>query len=297
MLSSTLYSKFPAINYGGEVVTNITARLKFDVLVEDKMAVFYQYTITEGQRADEIASSYYGDPSYTWLIYLANNMFDPTNDWPFTVEQFDQMLVTKYGSVAAANRKILFYRVEWASDESMITSSMYHALPPSNKKYWTPVFGAQRQLMYYERAQHDWVIDTNKVLRLAVAGSLPAPGDYITQSTAGSRSASGEVEYVEGNYVFIKHIVGEFVGNNKTLYVDDFSIGTCTDVLTISNAFATPSSPGDVPPMWTTEENYWVPVTAYEYETELNEAKKTIRLIDPAYVDVIERDIRTIFAE
>ncbi len=301
MLSSTLFSKFPSIGYNGEIITNITVRVKFQKMAEDNMMVFYPYTIEEGERADVIAHNYYGDASYTWLIYLANNITDPAHEWPKTEEQMKKYLTSTYGSVEAAYEKIMFYRVDWVSDDSMINPSAYASMPSGNKKYWVPNYGPKRNITHYERARVDWVVDTNRIVKLTTPGVTSVvdeqtvrqldlvEGDIVYQMTNGIKSASGEITLIESNNshftVYVKNITGAFVDANKTLYKNEASVGVCSAAVIVQDSL-TPE-----------EANYWAPVTAYDYEVELNEAKKNIRLIDSSYLDTIERDIRLIVAE
>ena len=45
-----------------------------------------------------------------WLIFLANNIVDPYYEWPLTQQMFEDFLISKYGTVAAAQAKILHYK-------------------------------------------------------------------------------------------------------------------------------------------------------------------------------------------
>lgn len=292
MLNSTLFSKFPAITYNDVVATNITIRLKMDRMVEEKLLVFYPYTVTEGERADVIAHRYYKDANYAWLIYLANGISNPLEEWHKTTEQLNKLIVSKYGSIAAAYKKIVFFRVEWASDDSMLDPAAFRALTPIRKKYWVPVVNPNSgDVMYYQRAQVEWVTETNKIITLSVASPAAAVsvGDIIVQMTQGVPSASGEVSLVDdasGNLVIhIKHISGEFI-SNKTVYLEEsgVAVGSALSVSVVAT------------PLQDEEQVYWSPVTAYDYEVELNESKKHIRLIDSAYLDIVEQDIRRAMA-
>lgn len=280
-------------------------------MIEDNLVLYYPYTIAEGERADVIAHNYYGDANYAWLVYLANGMNDPVSDWPMTEDQMKRYIDLTYGSIDKAVEKIMFYRVEWASDDSMLSIAAYSSLPQALKKYWAPEYNDKRQVLHYVRTQEDWIIDTNKIVKLTLSSidNVPAVGSYVYQLTSGSKSASGEVVNVDGLSIQVKHIVGEFSGSisaPKVLYVDDITVGSCVSSTEQANSFQSPSfdldNQGnltvlvDSPPMWAAEENYWVPVSAYDYETELNEAKKNIRLIDVSYLDTIERDIRQLLA-
>lgn len=287
MLSSTLYTKFPTVYYNNELATNLTARIKFKDIVKKNLAVYYPYTIIEGERPDTLAFKYYDDASYSWIIFLANDMVDPTFDWPLTNESFDKMLVSKYGTVADAQERTLFYRVEWASDDSIIAPSAFNALPSGNKKYWSPVLGVNGAVTGYQRAQVDWAIETNKLVKIT-APTLSTDvviGDVLYQLTSGQTSAKGVVDAFDPvGAPILKHIEGIFE-SNKALYKGGSLVGNAVST-TILTTNLTP-----------TEENYWVPVSAYDYEMEINESKKHIVLIDKIYLDVIEKDLRNLMAQ
>ncbi len=289
MISSTLYHKFPTISYNGQLLTDLTVRLKFSEIAKKNLMVFYPYTVSEGERADTIAYEYYQDSSYAWLIYLANDIFDPLADWPKTSDQMETYIANKYGSIALAQQKILYYKVDWENDESMLNISGYNALPGALKKYWAPVFNTINQVTHFERKEVDWVIDTNKYVELQLTGDTTSlnVGDYVYQRPGGVKSAEGEVhtKNTDGSLI-VKHVSGQFSNSSSvTVFGGDTSYGSCQRADVISNAFSSSVA------IAADEERFWVPVTAYDQEININEAKKHIRLLDPSYLSQVERDI------
>ena len=259
----TLLSQFDIINYNGVPVRNIFTRITFSDLVKKTGAVFYPYTITEGERPDTIAHQYYDDSRYSWLVYMSNAMFDPYFDWPLTTNEFDNFITEKYGQRNIAMEKILFWRDNWRSDDSVKTPSGYAALLSSVKKYYSPVTGYNNSVVSYVRASSDRVVDTNKIIQLDVANSSSfSVGDLISQNTSGVLSGTGEVKYASNNVVLINNIQGQFsntAGNVGNL-VKNFTF--TTTAITNSNTISTPI-PSD-------ELLYWEPVSAYTYEPEVN---------------------------
>ena len=104
------FADFPLIEYGGKIARNIMSRPKVKEQLMNNPVAFYDYVIEDGQRPDQIAYLYYDDPQLVWLIFLANNIVDPYYDWPLTQNQFADFLISKYGTVAAAQAKILHYK-------------------------------------------------------------------------------------------------------------------------------------------------------------------------------------------
>jgi hypothetical protein len=96
-------------------------------------------------------------------------------------------------------------------------------------------------------------------------------------------SGTGEVKFSSNNIVLINNIQGQFsntAGNVGSL-VKNYTFTTTS--VTNTNTISTPISSDEL--------FYWEPVTAYTYETEVNESKRSIKLIDKAYVDQIEREL------
>ena len=108
--SKGYFADFAVIEYGGKVARDIMARPKIKDQIMNSPASFYDYVIEDAQRPDQIAYLYYDDPQLVWLIFLANNILDPYYDWPLPQNQFGDFLISKYGTIAAAQAKILHYK-------------------------------------------------------------------------------------------------------------------------------------------------------------------------------------------
>ena len=99
-MSGEYFDKIPDISYNNVLVKDITKRVNFLKETLQDPYSFLPYTIKEGERAEDIAYHYYGDSNYTWLIYLANNIIDPYNEWPMDEYTFNQYLISKYSDQA-----------------------------------------------------------------------------------------------------------------------------------------------------------------------------------------------------
>ena len=93
------FSYYPKINYSNEESVNILVRGKIRDVILEENALYYKHTIKDNERADIIATKYYGNPQYTWAIFYANNIFHPTLDWPLDYANFNNYLIKKYGSI------------------------------------------------------------------------------------------------------------------------------------------------------------------------------------------------------
>lgn len=276
-MASSYFKNFPTIVYSGSLVTNIIARAKIDSSVRDKTAVFFPYTVREGERPDTIASNYYEDPNFAWLIYYANETLDPYFEWPLSGNEFKEFIQRKYGSVAKAQDTIAFFRNNWQTDEAIINPGSYNGLPGALKKYWAPIFDYKNTIISYERAKLDTVVETNFVIEMQHDGTTPFQnGEIVKQGTA-----SAIVSSVSSGVVVVEKVQGSFIAGSITNY-EGSQTATVTSVTTLNQ------------PLPSNELVYFSPVSAYEYEDELNEQRKEIYILDKSYLNQIELEMKNL---
>jgi hypothetical protein len=90
------FENFPVIEYEGRRIRDISRRSNFVRAVSNNPYLYYPYTVSEGERAEDIAQFYYGSVDYVWLVYMANNIIDPYHEWPMDPQTFNDYLVEKY---------------------------------------------------------------------------------------------------------------------------------------------------------------------------------------------------------
>lgn len=98
--NKSYFSNFPFFTYNGSITRNLTRKAIFDDSVFSSPYSFLPYTIQDGDKPEDVAYYYYGDCEYVWLVYLANNITDPYNDWPLSEEEFQQSLIMKYSTIS-----------------------------------------------------------------------------------------------------------------------------------------------------------------------------------------------------
>jgi hypothetical protein len=279
------FTKFPIISYNGQLAVNLIPKIKFTEAAKRTGAVYYPYTIEEGERPDIIAANYYDDARYSWLIYMVNDIMDPYYDWPLDDSQFKEFIVKKYGSIESATETILFWRVNWYEDETRLTPAAYDALPSYSKKYFKPVQGVTGVVAGYDRSKIDYAVETNITQHLAVASTTGyVVGEQINQRTSGTITGTAFVRQVlDGTTLIVNNVLGAFnVTTGSVGNVIGKSSNT-TSALSIINTISTPISLNEL--------SYWTYVTQYDYENELNEQKRHIKLLDKMYVDQVEKEL------
>ena len=281
------FDLFPLTTYNDSLAHNILVRAKFKDLVKKQNFVFLPYTITEGERADQVSYKYYEDSAFQWLVYLSNDIIDPISQWPMDQGTLDRFIAGKYGSTSIAKETVVKYRVAWYEDDRTITSSTYNAFTPNIKKYWDPVVGGSNtKIVGYKRKQVDWENNTNKIIRTTVAnGAAFSVGDKLQQMNGIVVGGSGVVEFANTTHVTLKHITGDITANSSLTLTDGTTNTTVSSI--ISTNYSIPAL----------EASYWQPVYAYDNETEINNRKKEIKLIDKAFTFNVVKELKALLNE
>ena len=98
------FERFPLMAYnmkGDEnykLLPNILKRVKLRAGIRSGMFLFDNYDVIAGERPEDIAFKYYGDPELHWVILMTNNITDRYYQWPLAQPEFQAHLEDKYGA-------------------------------------------------------------------------------------------------------------------------------------------------------------------------------------------------------
>lgn len=274
------FNKIPTIIYNGQVAKNLLARAKLsDQTMKNKNA-FYPYTMDENDRADTLSQHYYDNPGYTWLIWMANNMIDPYYSMPLTETDFNKHIISKYGSVEKAMRKIAFYRTTYNSETSISISS-YNALEARFKRYYDPILNVDGVIRAYKRNSGLDVTSTNKIITLTLS-------DITGQLTVGEEVQVNGTNYafitvVDGSTISCQHVNGTFASGNRITSESGIT-ATVVSATTIIETIAF------------TDAVYWEPISFFDHEREQNEDKKQVQLLDVRYSGQADAELKRLMS-
>jgi hypothetical protein len=98
------FSKFPKITYDmkgdsvRKLLPDILRRVKLRTTFKSGGILFDKYDVKEGERPEDVAFKWFGDPELHWIILMTNNVTDRYYDWPMNQVQFAEYLTDKYGT-------------------------------------------------------------------------------------------------------------------------------------------------------------------------------------------------------
>ena len=274
------FNKIPTITYDGKMARNIMARAKLSDATKNNNQLFFPYTTSGETRADTLSYQYYKNPGYSWLIWFANEIVDPYYDMALNSYDFEQVIITKYGSIATAQRKIIHYKLNWETSTADLSINGFNNLPSNAKRYWEPVLDYNLNVKAYTRKKDTQILNTNRVGSITFTNTTGEfkVGEEIQQQ--GDATVYAFCTYADNTTLTIQHMQKSFTVNTVIIGKES---GAQATIAAVNNFLATTAA--------FTTSTYWSPVTYYDYEYELNESKKQIVLMDAMQAPRTEQEL------
>jgi len=280
-MAERYFQNFPLVSYTTYPAVNILERTTLLKRAYSNPNAFYSYDIKPYERPDNIADRYYKDQYMDWLLYMTNGVIDPYYGWYVDPESFDEFITKKYGSVLKARAKVKYYQNNWADDQNQISVTQYENLEAPIRKYYVPVYtnDLTMTILSYVRRRIDWTIGTNSLVSYSTTMINPTT-DYIIDEIVrfydGSQNVigSGQVSYIGDSYVIVKCTSGDVLTTGGAYRM----IGDETGATAY---YSNPTVLAENIPA--TETYYWSPVTYYDYESQINERNKSIKVLDSSF--------------
>jgi len=97
------FSRFPLTTYDMKgdgvykLLPDILRRVKLRSGIKAGAFIFTEYDVRDGEKPEDVAVKWFGDPEYHWVILMTNNITDRFYEWPMTQPQFQNFIEDKYG--------------------------------------------------------------------------------------------------------------------------------------------------------------------------------------------------------
>ena len=90
-------SRLPDAKIGDYItVKNLFRKVVLREDIYQNLTFFTKYDIKGDDRPDNVAADVYEDSSLDWVVLLANNILNISNEWPMTQADFNRYLLDKY---------------------------------------------------------------------------------------------------------------------------------------------------------------------------------------------------------
>ena len=150
------FSRFPLMAYdmaGNRVyklLPDILRRVKLRSGLRSGSFLFDNYDVKDGERPEDIAYKWFGDPELHWVILMTNNITDRYYQWPLTQPQFEEHLKDKYG--AGSEDAVHHYEITQTSGPT--SSRDYSHMVECNSDEDNPTIVSNRD--YEQRKQDEY---------------------------------------------------------------------------------------------------------------------------------------------
>ena len=133
-----------------KLLPDILRRVKLRAGVRSGTFMFDNYDVKDGERPEDVAFKWFGDPEYHWVILMTNNITDRYYQWPLTQPQFAEHLTDKYG--AGSEDAVHHYEITQTSGPT--SSSDYSHMVECNSDETNPTIISNRD--YEQRKQDEY---------------------------------------------------------------------------------------------------------------------------------------------
>lgn len=315
------FKKYPKLLHNGRVVTDLLARIDIRQKYTDKLSIYYPYELQDGDTPEIIAYKYYGDAEKHWLVLLANQTMDAFFDFPLSYQEFVKYINKKYqpyadslkiwsndsannwkdswttSTVYTQNNIVRFSNTAYVCSNTH-TSSVFSSDVKSS--YWTTILDGNywkstwqadtyyseqdvvqyNSTLYVCKQPHTSNSNTNLIISNAdYWKTYTNPVDFckvtINIDPPGYRAIISTTDISSGEETIEKIFI------DKTAYLGNYNDDSFSYV---------PGNPTVGDDIIYTQDLEKVHI--YDYEMELNESKRAIKLIRKEFAAQLEKELK-----
>lgn len=284
---ASFLDKFPLIRYSVDkklfsefdTVRNVLFRVRIlKEIMSGNIDTYFKYTVKDEETPDALANKVYGTSEAHWVILYANDIYDPQYDWPMSSKVFDKYIINKYGSIEWAKtnyhhyekvitRENPFYQktsvTRFEVNETILTDGILTLLDYINDFDVGEIAftGPSNAANVFSGEVVSWNNSNGRIVLANTSGKI-SPFETINGNTS---SATATVQSIDFPSVPID-------AYNTIADTTDFSTFTVAD----RTVFETISRDR---------------ISYYDYELNLNEDRRVIKVIDPSYYPQIVSEL------
>lgn len=263
-----------------DTVTDITFRFSIVKDTLNNAAAYYEYVIKEDETPEILADRVYNDPQAYWIILYANNIYDPQYDWPMNSDTFEKYIIKKYGSITNAKSQIHHYeKLTARAVENSETFNIDRKIVDYNAATFLTCTidntTANVSSSFVGQNVKQINATTNNNLFIGELTNIDLPNNKLTLTTSGGKLTN----YVNLVDTATNDILCRVVTNtqeNLEFFIN-LPIDPQVTTYTINNKTVVEAISRNA-------------VTNYEYELELNESRRNIKVIKKEYYGQIMRE-------
>lgn len=304
------FKYFPSITYRfnptdrtKKVVTNLLVSPKIlDLMPERSSKAYNDYQISDGEQPEHVAYKVYDSSLLHWIVLLSNQIIYPFYDWPMSTAELQSHIEVNYPGIA------IFFACSGETNFYLNGSSS--TLPPEKSQFivGNAVYQTQGSVTISGTIK-EW----DPTLRKLVVTDITEGYTFLLTSDVYSDNAdettfsATPLKIVYQNYDSVHHFVDDF-GNYLDPYgkinyfeYDDNKVYTTKNIFYQNNdgipASSTPTSTNDfILNKYISGNSQNNVVTCRQYEHEVNDSKRKIKILKIEYVNSIVQQLPELFS-
>jgi hypothetical protein len=283
------------------IIKNLFKRGKLREDIFGNLNFFTKYKIIGDDRPDNVANEIYEDPTLDWIVLLSNNILNVQDEWPLPQTAFNSILMDKYKTT-----ENLFSGIHH-----------YETIEVKNSK-GTVVLEKGLQIPSTWRTNGNFIQVNKTTINQIFAGVVGSPSSTVTVTMNNGIKGLKVGDEVQIANVSDNSFNGRFVV--KTVASNDGFGVSFTYQLPSTPSIVSPTLNGTEEVLFTVDDNIAVgnayyyeyydaglgsyqtipsshilkSVTNYEYESDIEDAKRNIFTLKPQYLNVIFNDLDNI---
>ena len=290
------FSNMPVFNYPFVVnerteyinSRNIMVRAKFLDYVKNTQTAYLNYIVRDGERPETLAQRVYGSSDLHWVILLFNEILDPFFTFPMSSADLARGVDKKYEGVT------LFV------DMKSVKFTKNGVVNKANEELWYEVGSTITQgnatgiVKLWDPNLYKIVVEQTSNATFSISDGVQTPTntnlDLIQVRNDGVAIYSAIGRVVAEDKYSVHHFVDSETGDvvdHHALITD--ALGDLVDSSVI-NRYAVFGQ--EVIPL---ANLVAVSVSNFQYETEKNDALRSIKMMRPELMDLVIKDMRKVF--
>ena len=136
------FDRFPLMTYDiknnnqYKLLPDILRRVKLRAAIKSGVFLFDKYDVPYGDKPEDVAFKFYGDPELHWVILMTNGITDPYHDWPKSTRQLQMYINDKYGENVNSIKYYYVFQTSGDTEKRIeVPSTTAGAISVSNYEY------------------------------------------------------------------------------------------------------------------------------------------------------------------
>ena len=285
------YPYYMGDNKAYAIARNIIRRVALSEQI-NSVAAFIEYSIKDGERPEHIANRVYGNSNHHWIILLTNNIVDPYHGWCKSQTTMEQYIQKRYsGDMIYFSDAAKGFTYNFAYSDGCLLTQGVNSEPITS----------------YREAFCELGVQAPKFSVGAAAVTLPSG------ATTAIHIRKIVPAYLGVNHFSIDRPTGTVDGSNgalETPIVDPLAYQSsdyeATGVVVGCQipASTRDGATGATVEFWQTYVGKYMGVSGsevtdyatsnYQYETDSNEAKRTIKILSPVFLNQALKELKSV---